>query len=528
MKAFVRFLLLIGLISSTASIWAQAPNIYLANTPSGGGDGSSCANARAWTWFNSGSNWGTGASQIGPGTTVHLCGTITQATGGSNGLIPQGSGASGNLITIKFEPGAILQAPYWGTGKGDEWTDANGAGIFFNNVSYFVVDGGGTASNADCNPTNAGNCGLTSTNGIIQDTANGSALANQVDDVGIAIYGNSSNIEIKNLDITDIMVHQNGSDSCNSQSQCAQWNGRYATDIDVDTTGTNIQIHNNFLSVAGKGVSTHSKGTVSVYNNYMNSHVWMMFVGGGLTFVYNNEWTDWANWEHPINNYHQDGVHAFGNSGYNYFFYNNYVHGDMCPDHNCSVSAMFYNENDNPMYVFNNLVIIPNNAQSQPSAWKNNGGQNYLYNNTFVNTQPTQGVSVFYDGGTGSNPPLTSENNVGTAQTSTLPVYSNGGSSPSCAVSDYNVWYNFGSNGCSEGSHSTTSNPNLNTDGLLQSGSPAIGRGANLTSLCVGNLASLCLDKAGNPRPATGAWDSGAYQFNVGLAPPKNVLATAH
>jgi hypothetical protein len=46
----------------------------------------------------------------------------------------------------------------------------------------------------------------------------------------------------------------------------------------------------------------------------------------------------------------------------------------------------------------------------------------------------------------------------------------------------------------------------------LQSGSPAIGAGVNLTSL---NLPGLNTDKDGAPRPVSGPWDLGAYEYNT-------------
>ena len=73
---------------------AASSNIYLAQSASGSGDGSSCSNARAISFFNSSGNWGTGATQIGPGTVVHLCGTIT------TDLTFQGSGASGSPVVV--------------------------------------------------------------------------------------------------------------------------------------------------------------------------------------------------------------------------------------------------------------------------------------------------------------------------------------------------------------------------------------------------------------------------------------------
>jgi hypothetical protein len=71
-----------------------------------------------------------------------------------------------------------------------------------------------------------------------------------------------------------------------------------------------------------------------------------------------------------------------------------------------------------------------------------------------------------------------------------------------------------------------------------------VGAGNNLSSMCSGNLAALCSDTAYatydqanhtvvmrtvNARPASGAWDIGAYLFQDGpIQPPTGVKATAH
>src|ERR1700721_1986721 len=73
---------------------ASITNVYIAQSALGTGDGSSCANARATSFFNISSNWGSGSAQIGPGTTVHVCGTIDGAAGGT-GLTFQSSGPAG-------------------------------------------------------------------------------------------------------------------------------------------------------------------------------------------------------------------------------------------------------------------------------------------------------------------------------------------------------------------------------------------------------------------------------------------------
>src|ERR1700722_4423412 len=73
---------------------ACGKDIYISQTIAGAANGSSCANAYPATYFNTSGNWGPGASQIGPGTTVHLCGTI------STPISAQASGTMGSPITI--------------------------------------------------------------------------------------------------------------------------------------------------------------------------------------------------------------------------------------------------------------------------------------------------------------------------------------------------------------------------------------------------------------------------------------------
>ena len=89
-----------------------ANDIYIAQAATGANSGSSCANARAYSFFNTASNWGTGASQIGPGTTVHICGTITgpQASSCWHFKVAERAAVQSRCL---FESGAIVQAPYF-------------------------------------------------------------------------------------------------------------------------------------------------------------------------------------------------------------------------------------------------------------------------------------------------------------------------------------------------------------------------------------------------------------------------------
>ena len=107
--------------SSSISTTTQSPsigteNIYISQTAQGSNDGSSCFNSHPVLWFNTALNWTTLTTldgKIGPGDTVHLCGTFTSVAGSSM-LTVQGSGNAGSPITIFFEPNVQISAPYWG------------------------------------------------------------------------------------------------------------------------------------------------------------------------------------------------------------------------------------------------------------------------------------------------------------------------------------------------------------------------------------------------------------------------------
>jgi hypothetical protein len=101
---------------STAMGATASNDIYLAQNSAGAGGGTDCADAMPVSFFNSSANWGSGGNQIGPGTTVHLCGTITTA------LSFQGSGASGNPVVLDGT-GATMSA-YIDTAK-QYWTIQN-------------------------------------------------------------------------------------------------------------------------------------------------------------------------------------------------------------------------------------------------------------------------------------------------------------------------------------------------------------------------------------------------------------------
>ena len=72
-------------------MFASATNVYI--TQNGSPSGNCTSGVQPPAFFNNPANWGTGASQIGPGTTVLVCGSFTGAAGATE-LTFQGSGAS--------------------------------------------------------------------------------------------------------------------------------------------------------------------------------------------------------------------------------------------------------------------------------------------------------------------------------------------------------------------------------------------------------------------------------------------------
>src|SRR5271157_3872247 len=117
---------------------ALGSDIYITQNTSGSDSGADCTNAHSAAWFN--------ANGVG-GNTYHLCGTFT-GTAGSTMLTPP-SGSAGNVLTVLFESGAVLTSPAWGS--------TSAGAITLSSSSYVTIDGG--------------------TNGVIQNSANGTGLA---------------------------------------------------------------------------------------------------------------------------------------------------------------------------------------------------------------------------------------------------------------------------------------------------------------------------------------------------------------
>lgn len=359
MEKFVNIsLAIIFALALPTTCYCSATDVYI--TPDGSSQGACTTNPQPPSWFNSASNWGSGSAQIGPGTTAHLCGTFTGAAG-STLLTFNGSGTSTTPITLKWESGAVLQAPYFSAAT----YAINGSG-----ASYVVLDGG--------------------TNGIIQNTANGTGLAYQQSSTLVGGFG--SNFQVKNLSFLNVYQH-----TINDPNGDGAWGLRLQGQSNV-TVGPNNTFTQCDVCVMDDWTNANNSN-LTIYNNSFsgsNQDIQAGFYPAGTftnVYIYGNTATNWVNWDEPGNGYHHNFVHLFTNlSGAsltgNLWIYNNQAIGDI----GSHATSLIYFENNNggtggsisPPYVFNN-VLYKTNANVPTSTGiismlGFNGG--YILNNT--------------------------------------------------------------------------------------------------------------------------------------------------
>lgn len=488
-----------------------AEDIYI--TQSGAGTGASCSDTRSAAWFNDAANWGGGAGEIDPGDTVHLCGTFTAAAGATGFLEIRGSGTAGNPITIKLDSGAVLQAPYWGE---------NGA-IYANGKSYIVVDGG--------------------TDSLIQATLSGSPDATcpggacqyrEPLNVCGVVFSASSNIEAKNLTIRNLYVHTGTGDDQNGGS------------IGISVrTGGDLSFHHNTMSHLAAGVFVSYRyaagANVSIFNNdisYVNHGIAVGDAAADSVLtnlnIYNNTIHEFANWNTTSNTSHHNGIYVWAEQSGGviaapYNIYNNYIYGDF-GGANCTAGIFTSGSGVQSPYIFNNVI-------DQSVSGCGNGAISLLNITTSPNVlnNTVIGGILYGPNGTGATGVL--KNNIWSFTSPAQAMYN---TTAGLAVSDYNNWYNLASGAFFYGNawyttatwvstlgfdaHGITGNPLLTAAYRLGAGSPAIGAGTNLSSVCNGQpnpgLGALCYDAVGRVRPLL--WSIGAFEF----APPTTLRGT--
>lgn len=511
MKTKSKFLILFIILVSAFSLVSPAKaaqDIYIAQTAGVTPDGSSCANAKAVSFFNTSGNWGGGAGQISAGTTVHLCGTITTA------LTVRGSGSSGSPITIFFESGAKISLPYCPGNPN--------ACLTMSNRSFIIVDGG--------------------VNGIIEAVSNGSGLTTQNGGYGITA-DQCNSCEFKNLTIQNIYKRTSATDIFDG-----------STVRGITFSGNNVLFHNNVIHDTGWAIvhsGTNGDTSVNIYNNDIYNIDHGYAVGGSGNAVmsgfhfYNNHIHDYSNWDSAACNFHHDGIHAFSGpiagavpTITDFQIYNNLFDGNVgsCP------TAHIFLEGGDPavsgrtpwtdysgnVKIFNNIFI--SNVAMTGIVQVTKGVGNEIYNNTIIGPDSSNGLILLVSdtsgakvknnvlsggnvliGWSGINPPDLDYNLY--ANCTSYNCWSLFGTQ----TASYTVWRNNNPTADVHSVNSITTNGGMNSAGLPQSGSVALSAGLNLSSL---NITALNSDKSGTARPSSGAWDIGAYQVSGGGSSP--------
>lgn len=528
----------------------SATDIYLSQ--SGGSvscGGAGTQSTSAYTFFNSGANWGTGSTQIGAGTVVHLCGTINPG-GNTTALTFQGGGSVGNLVEVRFESGSSLQSStYFPAGTG---------AIACTSHNYVRVNGQNV--------------------GVIKNLDNGSAalgFGNQQPSDGIE-FSACSNSEIENLTVQNLFVRQAG-----AATYPQDLGNGHGTAIGLGDA-SNSSIHGNTVSddFIGIGSGTSGAGTenaIDIYNNSVNKTCHMINVGAGsngatltnFNLYGNTIGNDYNTWIYAGSDCHQDamiiGSILTGLTITNWQIYNNKFLVGACTASggNFTSPGIFASGPFNHLWVYNNLFysnVVTNGCAFEGYIALDPNGQTIndleMFNNTVDENGVNPGTATMNwwilrsgAGGTGTNF-LAKNNIVENIPSSGNAAYLNeqdtfrnvfGGSTNL----DYNFDYNLGEYGlefannqhytCFTGTgcwqnaaaspnnfpgydtHGSTANPNLDANHVPNNGAPVIGAGVNLTSLC-GSFTALCSDAAGNPRPSSNGWTVGAYNF--GTPPP--------
>jgi hypothetical protein len=287
--SLVAFLVFAILMFRSTVAPGGSQDIYIAQTAAGGNTGADCADALVYTFFNTSGNWASSftAGKISPGTTVHLCGTITGTnTANTNILKTQGNGTSGFPITILFESGAVVQSP--------ACTGGNGAGgcIYLNN-SFITLNGG---TNGTVENTSDGNSG--NTNCLV-----GTCPIQQAATLGVEVNG--ANDIVENLNVSHMCMHTFQAADNFFFQPCGA--------ISVDSGGTNVLVTQNTIDNAATGLGggannlTISFNTLTAVNHAitLGASASQVFSGNVIT---NNDVSQESVWDATDNSYHHNGI----------------------------------------------------------------------------------------------------------------------------------------------------------------------------------------------------------------------------
>ena len=475
---------------------------------------------------------------LAAGNTYKICGNVTTQ------IIQSVPGTSGSPVSIIFESNGGVSLAFC---PSNGCWDLNGS-------SYVTIDGGTACgiSNGVVSSCASAISGSTVVSGTASftNTANGTGLANQVPSQ--AIYCTSCNhVEIRNLLFQNLYVDTSTSDEFNSHSavnsvvmggsnnsvhDTATHDAGWALIDSFQSGDTNVQFYNNFITRIDHGITFSGPAST---------------ISAGSFYLYGNYIFHFSNWDDASNFHHHDAIHCFSGAtgGQNFtalYIYNNTFGDGQNGSSGAGINGFVYLEGSTgppcasstaPIYVFNNVWLIDH--FSTAGHLFIGSGKGTVYNNTLISTDSNSGgtcatVSGAY-GGIGA---ASFENNaiggcfilasyIPGSWVSGSPNYDQYAYTSGNSATDFycsgqtslSGWKACIGGGVEANSAAQTSINVSTTTGKPNTGSPVIGAGVNLFSICNGQanpgLGALCSDAAGLARPTSAAWDIGAYQYQT-------------
>lgn len=487
---------LLILLFWVVSFPAFASTYYVTQAGAGSADGSTLGNAASVATL-------AGHTAAGDDV-ISLNGTIISPIAVHNG------GTSGHPITYLFASGTKFSAAHWNQ------SGANGdSAIYADQKSYIVIDGG--------------------TNGIVEATANGTALANQQNCNGFTVVDPYSNVEIKNLTVQNIYVRTASSGDSN-------YFGCGINSVGSSVV-TNLSVHDCHLTQAGQNISVnYSAGStgVHIYNNIISKNgigINIGSTGTGATLddlqIYGNDILNDLTWS-GYSGVHENNVHVFAvqvsTSVTNCKIYGNYFHGNLGsnPTALCFLEGWVTNA-----LIYDNLFYHDTFGGGNGDLYLKGADGARVMNNTFISNNSS--TAIGFGGWAGGEKIASITNNL-------FYGYGFGYYSAYANVileADYNIWYpastlfdfaaTYGDSFATWQSvggfdaHGTQSQPTLDGSYIpTVADTVARDHGVSLS-------AYFTTDKLGTTRPQGSAWDIGALEYTSGGAdttPPTVTAAT--
>jgi hypothetical protein len=478
----------------------------------------------------------------------------------STSTMTWGSGA----ITVKWEAGAIVNAPYFGSG--------GTAGVSCSNTSWVVFNGGNTGSATGSSYPNPPTLW---TGGIIQNYANGTSGKNNCPGIANTGTGACSNQVASNTHVFEATGMNNAVfenfGPCVSAVVTGGAFGNGAPGVDcMRVQGSNVLITNNQFVNDGTGIDDNTYGNdndFEISGNWFQTCGWGIVTAGGAVsatnFYEHDNWMggDWTEWNGT--GAHLNGTYAYNGSGggiASLYFYNNVFYGTTGGNGSGWTAWAHFGNDSAPaghswtngagLQAWNNVCVVA--YTSNNGCIEDNGGSaNNFYNNTFIQTAPTglaDGAGCAVQGGNGGGSGLSQGVNF---QGNVIQGYASAycfDSGVSSFTASKNIYAQQGSGGgdyftwtsgtsantlstwqancsCDSGSTSQFGSAlaDLTNYGAVSTGFPGLLQGGNLTSTGTGARASLLVSttfgntSTGEARPSgSTAWDLGAEEISNG------------